>query len=352
MKRAKNDFPLVVHAGFAQISSIKRGGGFSTMSLRASVSTSRKRPARLAALLACALALCSPEGVSAQPAPASAMPNPDAPPCARAQPNPDADADLWGAQAELIGNCVALLPEAAMDRPNVYAVAIAPLGTQTLFSREAKTALQKLAANYGGTAKGGILLSNGAADLMRVPLATQGNVAQVLGEIGRRTQAGRDDILIVYLTSHGGPDAVLQSALPGNLPILAISADSLAAALDQARVRRRVVIISACFAGSWIPALAGDDTIVITAAAADRTSFGCADDRPLTYFGEAFLNGPFSRGASLAESFEGARKTVAQWEEEQKLPFSRPQASVGRNMQAFWLAAPRSPVPVKVAKRR
>lgn len=263
--------------------------------------------------------------------------------------------DLWDEQPRLIAQSLAQIPERTAGRSNIYAVAIAPLGTQTLFSREAKVALQAFADNYGGTARGGILLSNLTDDHRQAPLATQQNVTQLMGEIGRRTQAAPDDVLLVYLTSHGSPDATLQSALPRNLPILAISADSLARALDQAGIRRRVIIISACYAGSWIPRLANDDTIIITAAAADRTSFGCADDRPLTYFGEAFLTGPFSRGASLAESFEVTRKTVSQWETAEKLLNSLPQAHIGRNMQAFWQMAAKpaaTPAPKKVAARR
>lgn len=253
----------------------------------------------------------------------------------------DRGGDLWEVQNRLVGKTIAALPPHSGTAPNVYTVAIAPLGTQTLFSREAHAALDRLAANYGGPATSGILLSNGAADLMQVPLATQDNIAQVLAAIGERTHAAPDDVLIVYLTSHGRQDAMLSSALPGNLPILAISAESMAAALDAARVKRRVIIISACFAGSWIPRLANDDTIIMTAASADRTSFGCADDRPLTYFGDAFLNGPLSKGASLEQSFEGARKTVTQWEQEQKLPNSLPQVYIGKNMLAFWQAMPK-----------
>ncbi len=70
------------------------------------------------------------------------------------------------------------------------------------------------------------------------------------------------------------------SALPGNIPIIAVSANTLADALERSNIRRRVIIISACFSGSWIPRLANDDTIIMTAASAYRTSFGCAEDRP------------------------------------------------------------------------
>jgi hypothetical protein len=319
------------------------------MTMRNSLLAMKARAARAIALGLGALALAlggANDAADAQTPAAQAEPlaSLDIPLCAP-PPHPNARIDVWGVQDALIGKCMELLPARATDRPNIYAVAINPHGRQLLFSREAKTALQRFATNYGGTARGGILLSNSSSDMLQVPLATQQNIAQVMGEIGRRTQASPNDVLMVYLTSHGGPNAALESGLPGNIPILAISADSLASALADANVRRRVIVVSACFAGSWIPSLANDDTIIITAAAADRTSFGCAEDRPLTYFGEAFLNGPLRRGASLATSFEAAKKTVAQWEQEQKFTLSLPQAYIGKNMQQFWQAAPPNGAP-------
>jgi hypothetical protein len=130
----------------------------------------------------------------------------------------------------------------------------------------------------------------------------------------------------------------LSTDLPTYDQLTPISSRSLADALARSGIKRRVIILSACYAGSWIPALANDDTIVITAARKDRTSFGCDDTRNVTNFGEAFLNGPLAHGASLREAFNYSRKTVAGWETRDHLTPSEPQAYVGRNMQAIWLA--------------
>ena len=117
-----------------------------------------------------------------------------------------------------------------------------------------------------------------------------------------------------------------------------ISAARLSEALNRAGIRRRVIIVSACY---WkLDQAAGQRRhIVITAARADRTSFGCDDERELTYFGEALLKGPLAKGASLAESFEATRKTVSGWEGAAAL-HSEPQAFVGRNMAGVWRASP------------
>jgi hypothetical protein len=242
---------------------------------------------------------------------------------------------LWRAQPQLLAQELDALQPRIAGRPNFYGIAVAAQGSQLLFSREAQLALQVTAARFRDDYRGGVLLSNGAADLPRHPVATQDSIAAIARGIGGRIDP-QQDVAIIYLTSHGSPEALLATDLPTRRALAPISARSLAEALGQAGIKRRVVIVSACFAASWIPALASDDTIVITAAAKDRTSFGCDDSRRLTFFGEAFLEGPLARGASLRDAFETARTTVAGWEKREQFIPSLPQAFVGRNMQALW----------------
>jgi hypothetical protein len=243
---------------------------------------------------------------------------------------------LWQAQPQLLTKELDALQQRIASRSNVYAVAVAAQGSQQLFSREAQLALQVAAARFGANYRGGVLLSNSAVDLPNHPLATQSNVAAIARGIAKRIDP-EHDVAVIYLASHGSPEAWLATDLPSHRALAPISSTSLAEALSQAGIKRRVIIISACFSASWIPALASDDTIVITAAAKDRTSFGCDDTRRLTFFGEAFLEGPLARGASLHDAFESARGTVSKWEAQEQFEPSSPQAYVGRNMQALWI---------------
>lgn len=242
---------------------------------------------------------------------------------------------LWEAQPGLLKSALDALQPRLPGQPNIYGVAVAAGGSQQLFAREARLALQVAAARFGASYRGGVLLSNGKADILRTPLATGSNMLATLRGVGGRIDPAHD-LAFVYLVSHGSRDAELSTDLPSYDELSPISAASVAGALARAGVRRRVIVISACFAGSWIPALANDDTIVIAAARRDRTSFGCDDTRRLTYFGQAFLTGPAAPGASLRDTFEAARRTVAGWEAKEKLTPSMPQAYVGRNMQAVW----------------
>jgi hypothetical protein len=71
--------------------------------------------------------------------------------------------------------------------------------------------------------------------------------------------------------------------------------------LDRTGVRHKVVIISACYSGVFIPRLAEADTLVITAADANHSSFECRDKAKWTYFGDAFFNVALRRAQSLNE---------------------------------------------------
>jgi hypothetical protein len=98
----------------------------------------------------------------------------------------------------------------------------------------------------------------------------------------------------------------------------------------QAGIVNRVVIVSACFSGAFIAPLADDNTIVLTAAAPDRTSFGCQPEREWTFFGDAYFNHGVRGGASLLPAFDQAKVLITQWEREHNLtPPSNPQKWIG-----------------------
>ena len=257
---------------------------------------------------------------------------------------PAIDADLlWRAQDALVRKEVSALRPRNAASLNVYAMAVAGSGVQALFSREAHEALRVAAVHFGDGDRGGAMLSNGAADFMQTPLATRDNIAAIARGIGEKADHRRD-LLFLYLTSHGSRTAELMSALPGYQTVQPISSVSTAEALQKSGVTRRVIVISACFAASWIPALANDDTIVITAAAKDRTSFGCDDSRRMTLFGETFLGSLAIKGISLHDAFDDAKRKISLEETRQEITPSLPQAYVGRNMEAIWLSnLPRPP---------
>jgi hypothetical protein len=100
--------------------------------------------------------------------------------------------------------------------------------------------------------------------------------------------------------------------------------------LNAAGIRNRIVIVSACFSGAFIAPLMDDNTIILTAAQHDRSSFGCQPQRDWTFFGDALFSHNLRNGEPLLEAFDRAKVLIERWEREQRLtPASNPQRSVG-----------------------
>ena len=251
---------------------------------------------------------------------------------------PQIEADrLWDAQPALVAQQIAALHRRVTGASNLYSIAIAGSGAQALFGREAQLALKAVKAHFGQGSRGGVLLSNAEADQLHAPLATRGNIAAVAKGISGMMDASHD-IVFIYLASHGSRSAELASDLANMQSVQTITSSTTAQALNSASIHRRIIVISACFAASWIPALANDDTIVIAAAAKDRTSFGCDDSREVTVFGEVFLSSLASPTISLHDAFEAAKRKISVQERAANETPSQPQAYVGRNMQMLWTA--------------
>ncbi len=249
---------------------------------------------------------------------------------------PDFDAEeLWTAQPALVSTALAHLPAADDRAPRTFIVGVAAGGMQRLFGREVSKASGALAGRFGA-GSGAAVLSNSEADIMRLPLANRTNLGAVLDEIGGRADPKRD-LVVLYLASHGSRDGELSTGLPDYTRLQPVNADFLAEALHKARVGRRMIVVSACYSGSWIKPLASPDTILMTASAADRTSFGCEDKRDTTLFGEAFIRHMGGRGVSLQDAFARVRADIDKDETAGGNTHSLPQSFVGPNMQTLWI---------------
>ena len=116
-----------------------------------------------------------------------------------------------------------------------------------------------------------------------------------------------DDVLFLMLTSHGSEQPSL-TVSNGAWPLVQLDGRELRSALDASGIRWRVIVISACHSGAFIEPLASETTIVLSASAKERTSFGCDDKSELTYFGQALMRDALPRAESLASAFERAKQ--------------------------------------------
>ena len=136
----------------------------------------------------------------------------------------------------------------------------------------------------------------------------------------------KTDILILFMTSHGDRNGVALQ-----LPDITIdlTPQKVAETLNREGIKNRVVIVSACFSGIFVPPLRNDSTIVMTASDQWHTSFGCAPERDWTYFGDALLRLSLHPGTDFEHAFEKARELIAGWELMDRAPPSNPQGFFG-----------------------
>jgi hypothetical protein len=223
---------------------------------------------------------------------------------------------------------------------NVYGLGIAGWSDQDVFVKEVEggmAALSRILPLAGHT----LNLINHPDHAFSTPMASRQNVAAAVREIGHRMNKN-DDVLIVFMTSHGSSDG-LALRLSGAL-LADLSPEVLRDILDGEGITNRVVIVSACYSGVFLEPLKSPTTIVLTAADSEHTSFGCANDRDWTYFGDAFFNHALAQNVDLSSAFEKAKALIETWEKRDELPASNPQSYFGdalvRKLQNLYSKTP------------
>jgi Peptidase C13 family len=189
---------------------------------------------------------------------------------------------------------------AAENPRKMTVVSFGLFGDQGVFRSEATGAAQIVASRFGSDSV--VVRSNTKTG----GSATVETLATTL-QVEAKKMNGESDILFLILTSHGSRDGLAVTA--GRLAET-LKPSNLAGILGQTGVRNKVVIISACYSGVFIPRLADADTLVITAADANHASFGCEDKAKWTYFGDAFFNDALRRANNLKDAFLIAHSLV------------------------------------------
>jgi Peptidase C13 family len=203
---------------------------------------------------------------------------------------------------------------------DVYILSFGLWGPQSVFESEAKGAARVLEGQIGS--KGRTIVRFNSKRRSDATPSSMLAVAQAAG----RVLDPAEDIVVMVLTSHGAPEGV---GVVTRRSEQIMTPDDVRHLLNEARAQHRVVIVSACYSGIFAKALADERTLVITAAAPDKPSFGCRDGATWTYFGDAFFNKAMRGEARLDAAFEKARGLVTQREKREGFDPSNPQIAGG-----------------------
>ncbi len=221
------------------------------------------------------------------------------------------------------------------QRPGVvdaYVVAVG-LDSDAVFGREAREAGRVLTRRYRAAGRSVTLAgTDGTAD-SALPMGSPPNLSAVLARVAELMDK-EEDVLILYTTSHGAPFGIVYN--DGDQGFGAISPVRLWTQLNRLGIGNRMLLISACYAGVFVPLLKSDTTAIVTAASADRTSFGCQADMDWTFFGDALVNHALRKPQPLAAAAEEAKRLINGWEAQGKLDQSQPQIALGAGVRR-WL---------------
>ncbi|WP_046962531.1 C13 family peptidase [Xanthomonas pisi] len=234
-------------------------------------------------------------------------------------------------QAALKKALVALQPQ----RPGVtdlYVVGFAGDASDDVFRNETLYLKQLFEQRFDARGRVVTLVNNpdNLGEQPYAPLATYDNLYDTLAAIGKRMDR-KQDALLLFVTTHGTEDHTLYVQVDQNEEDF-ISPQDLRKALDDAGIDNRIIVLSACYSGGFIPALRSPDTLILTAARADRPSFGCGNTSNATYFGQAWLIDAMNRSDDPLTAFDMAKTAItAREKQDGELP-SLPQQSLGRRI--------------------
>ena len=237
--------------------------------------------------------------------------------------------DAFYAQSRVLNKSLEAVQYGEYAQSHWYFLGVAGAGYQDVFKSEVERIKEQFDTRFGTFGRS-LALINNPETRTKTPIASRTSMELALRRIGQQMNR-ESDVLFLYMTSHGLPNQFEMENAP--LDLNDVDPKWLKDTLDKSGIRWRVIVISACYSGSFVPALQDDNTLIITASAADRSSFGCSNEADYTYFGRAFFDQAMREQTSVSAAFKQTKATVAQWEKAQGFEPSEPQWSIGKNME-------------------
>lgn len=235
-------------------------------------------------------------------------------------------------QSSLLKSQLSKLSQNNPNKKDLYLIGFASYSYQDVFKKEISYVLDSIQRRFDGLVQS-IQLINHKETVEEIALANKPNLQRVLNIISDKMDIN-NDVAMLYLTSHGSKDGVL-SANFWPIEPEPMNATQLKEILDESNIKWRIIFVSACYSGTFIEPLKTDYSLIITASDKQKTSFGCDNERELTYFAEAYFKEALSKSDSLLTAFEAAKTWVTEKEISEEKEPSEPQIFIGREMQQY-----------------
>jgi len=224
---------------------------------------------------------------------------------------------------------ISTLPE----RPgisDIYFAGFGSYGEQDVFMKEVKYVKHLFDERYDTKGRS-VALINNLKTIDQYPLASKNNLSMVLDHFGTLLNPD-EDVLFLYLTSHGSKKHELSVDLMP-LTLNTIDPDNLKQMLDNSGIKYRVLLVSACYSGGFIAPLKNEYTLIMTASAPDKQSFGCGNKSEFTYFGKAVFEEQLRTNYNFIDAFGKSIESISAREKNEKHEPSNPQLFVGEKIK-------------------
>ncbi|THD34856.1 MAG: peptidase C13 [Sphingomonas sp.] len=215
-------------------------------------------------------------------------------------------------------------------------VVVVGLDSDPIFGREAREAGKVLSRRYNAVGHTIVLAGTEGSGPSALPNGSPRNLAVALARVAELMDK-QQDVVVLYTAGHGAKVGLAYHDGDDGFGI--IPPERMARLFDELGIKNRLLILSACFSGIFVPTLSNENTALFTAASADRTSFGCQSDKDWTFYGDAMINHAMREPVPLAKAGEDARTLVAQWEAmgaNMGIIPSQPQIAIGSKVDT-WL---------------
>lgn len=176
-----------------------------------------------------------------------------------------------------------------------------------------------------------ILLSNQLITSQLVyPFATRSSLDRVFQTLGGWSKHYPINV-VTLIATHGNVDVLAVNIGNTNWPpVQSVHIQKWLADLNNAS---SAWLLSACYSGSFVRPLAGPGRVILTAAAHNRNSFGCAYHDKNTYFIGNLLGTSWNPDATWLENHRLMADNIAKLEQQNGLPNSSPQINVAHRFR-------------------
>ena len=213
---------------------------------------------------------------------------------------------------------------------DIYFIGIGGYADQDVFMKEIN-AVSRLFQERFGTSGRTIRLVNNRKTLDTSPVASVTSLRASLRRVAEVMDRD-EDLLFLFLTSHGSTTHRFSLDL-WPLQLQELEPAKLRALLDESGIRNRVIIVSACYSGGFVDSLKDENSLVISASAVDKNSFGCSNEADWTYFGKAYFDEALRKTHSFVDAFESAKPVIAEREKKEGYSASEPQIALGETIK-------------------